>query len=163
MAEVLDLFGDPVPSNWGERGRPEHVPTQQNRNRVSLLVALGWTNVRIAAALFVTQPTLRKHYFSELKFREVARDRLVAQIGVKLLDGVNEGNVSAIREFQKYLERNDLMQYGQTSRPQKPVASDRPAKPQKLGKKEEAVLAAHRPDAGTPMGELMARRQQAVN
>lgn len=28
-----------------------------------MLVALGWNNKRIAAALFVTQPTLRKHYF----------------------------------------------------------------------------------------------------
>ena len=162
MAEVLDLFGDPVPSNWGERGRPEHVPTQQNRNRVSLLVALGWTNVRIAAALFVTQPTLRKHYFSELKFREVARDRLVAQIGVKLLDGVNEGNVSAIREFQKYLERNDLMQYGQTRQPQKP-AGDKASKAEKVGKKAAALAAAHQPDAGTPLGELMMRRQQATH
>ena len=162
MAEVLDLFGDPVPSNWGERGRPEHVPTQQNRNRVSLLVALGWTNVRIAAALFVTQPTLRKHYFSELKFREVARDRLVAQIGVKLLDGVNEGNVSAIREFQKYLERNDLMQYGQTRQPQK-GADAKSSKAEKVGKKAAALAAAHQPDAGTPLGELMMRRQQATH
>jgi DNA-binding NarL/FixJ family response regulator len=54
MGEILDLFGDPVPANWGQRGRPEHIPTQQNRNRVSMLVALGWSNKRIAAALFVT-------------------------------------------------------------------------------------------------------------
>ncbi len=161
MAEVFDLFGDPVPANWGGRGRPEHVPTQQNRNRVSLLVALGWGNARVAAALFITQPTLRRHYFSELKFREVARDRLVAQLGVKLLDGVNAGNVSAIREFQKYLERNDLMLYGQTHRPRS--QSEKPAKAPKLGKKEAALVAANQPDVGTPMGELMARRQQSVN
>lgn len=162
VAQVFDLFGDPVPSNWGERGRPEHVATQQNRNRVSLLVALGWSNVRIASALFITQPTLRKHYFSELKFREVARDRLDAQLGLKLLDGVNAGNVSAIREFQKFLERNDLMNYGQTRQPQKAAASDKPVKVQKLGKKEAALIAAHQPDAGTPLGELMARRQQST-
>ncbi|MBR0695962.1 hypothetical protein [Bradyrhizobium lablabi] len=161
MAEVFDLFGDPVPANWGGRGRPEHVASQQNRNRVSLLVALGWSNARIAAALFITQPTLRKHYFSELKYRDVARDRLVAQLGVKLLDGVNAGNVSAIREFQKYLERNDLMLYGQTQQPQKPAPVDKPAKPEKLGKKAAALAAAHQPDTGTPLGELMMRRQQA--
>lgn len=135
MAEVLDLFGDPVPSNWGGRGRPEHVPTQQNRNRVSLLVALGWSNSRIADALFVTQPTLRKHYFSELKYRDVARDRLVAQVGVKLLDGVNAGNVSAIREFQKYLERNDLMLYGQTRQPRKARSLRRPPSLRRLARK----------------------------
>ncbi|UGA47115.1 hypothetical protein HU230_0014160 [Bradyrhizobium quebecense] len=162
MAEVFDLFGDPVPANWGGRGRPEHVANQQNRNRVSLLVALGWSNARIASALFITQPTLRKHYFSELKFRDVARDRLVAQVGVKLMDGVNAGNVSAIREFQKYLERNDLMMYGQTQQPAKASAAEKPAPAEKVGKKAAAIAAAQQPDAGTPLGELMARRQQAV-
>ncbi|MCD9819777.1 hypothetical protein [Bradyrhizobium japonicum] len=163
MADVFDLFGDPVPPNWGERGRPQHVPTQQNRNRVSLLVALGWSPPRIAAALFVTPPTLRKHYFSELKFAQVARDRLVAQLGMKLLEGVNAGNVSAIREFQKYLERNDLMLYGQTQQPQKAPPADKPVKAPKLGKKEQAELDARSPDAGSTLGELMARRQQGLN
>jgi hypothetical protein len=119
---------------------------------------MGWSNKRIAAALYVTLPTLRKHYFSELKFREVARDRLVAQLGMKLLDGVNEGNVSAIREFQKYIERNDLMMYGQT---QQLRGTGKQAKQEKLGKKAAAVAAAQQPDAGTPLGELMMRRQQA--
>lgn len=153
MSEVFDLFGDPVPANWGKRGRPEHVASQLNRNRVSMLVALGWSNERVAAAMFVTQPTLRKHYFSELKHRAVARDRLDAHLAMKLWDQVQAGNVGAMKEFQKLLERNDLMQYGQTSRP--PQAD----KPQKLGKKEEALLSAQKPDPGTPLGELMARRQ----
>lgn len=163
MAEVFDLFGDPVPSNWGERGRPQHVPTQQNRNRVSLLVALGWSPPRIAAALFVTSPTLRKHYFSELKFAQVARDRLVAQLGLKLLEGVNAGNVSAIREFQKYLERNDLMVYGQTAPQPRKQAADKQVKAPKLGKKEQAEVDALTPDAGSTLGDLMARRQQGLN
>lgn len=123
---------------------------------------MGWSNERIAAALYVTQPTLRKHYFSELKFRDVARDRLVAQVGVKLLEGVNAGNISAIREFVKYIERNDLMNFGQTHRPAKP-AGEKPVKQPKLGKKEEALAAAQKPDRGTPMGDLMARRQQRMN
>jgi hypothetical protein len=84
MDQIFDLFGDPVPANRGQRGRPEHIPTHQNRNRVSMLVALGLSNKRIAAALFVTLPTLRKHYFSELKYRDVARDRLDANPAAKL-------------------------------------------------------------------------------
>lgn len=157
MDQILDLFGDPVPANWGQRGRPEHLPTQQNRNRVNMLVAMGWSNKRIAAALFVTLPTLRKHYFSELKFRAVARDRLDAGLAMKLWDQVQLGNVGAVKEFQKLLERNDLMLYGQTARP-----SPQPApKPQKLGKKEEAMQAAQHADPGTPLGELMQRRQPA--
>jgi hypothetical protein len=32
----------------------------------------------------ITQPTLRKHYFSERKFRDTARDRLDPKVGLKL-------------------------------------------------------------------------------
>jgi len=110
MDEIFDLFGDAVPANWGQRGRPEHIPTQQNRNRVSMLVALGWSNKRIAAALFVTLPTLRKHYFSELKYRDVARDRLNANLATKLWSLFMEGNVAAGKEFRKFLEVNDRME-----------------------------------------------------
>ncbi|ETR75061.1 hypothetical protein X566_20085 [Afipia sp. P52-10] len=154
---IFDLFGDELPANWGQRGRPEHVASQQNRNRVSLLVALGWSNARIAAALFITQPTLRKHYFSELKYREVARDRLILNLGMKLWEQVRDGNVGAMKEFQKYLERNDLMTFGQTAPPSQP---DKPVKEQKLGKKEAAKVAAHQPDTGSTLGQLMAHRQQ---
>jgi len=155
MDEIFDLFGDPVPENWGKRGRPQHVPSQQNRNRVSMLVACGWSNERIAAALFITQPTLRKHYFSELRYREVARDRLVAGMLTKHWDLFMAGNVAAGKEFRDLLKENDLMLYGQTTQPQQ----QKPAKEQKLGKKEAALAAALNPDVGTPLGELMARRQ----
>lgn len=160
MDEIFDLFGDPVPANLGRRGRPEHIASQRNRNHVSLLVALGWGNERIAATLFITVPTLRKHYFSELKFRDTGRDRLVAGIGMKLLQQVNAGNVAAIKELQKFIERNDLMLYGQTQQP--PKASKK-EKAEKLGKKEAARLAAQQPDIDTPLGELMARRQGTMN
>ncbi|SDC07160.1 hypothetical protein SAMN05216337_1001182 [Bradyrhizobium brasilense] len=110
MSEIFDLFGDPVPANWGQRGRPEHIATQQNRNRVSMLVALGWSNARIAAAMFVTLPTLRKHYFSELKYRDVARDRLNANLATKLWSLFMDGNVGAAREFRKFMEVNDRME-----------------------------------------------------
>jgi hypothetical protein len=161
MDEIFDLFGDPVPSNWGGRGRPQHIPTQQNRNRVSMLVALGWSNERIAAALYVTQPTLRKHYFSELRFREVARDRLEAGVAMKLWEGVQSGSVSAIRAFRDFVDRNDLMLYGHTAKPAESAAM--PAKPAKLGKKEAAALAAQNPDRGSVLGDLVARRQGLPN
>lgn len=66
MEQFYDLFGDPVPANRG-RGRPAHVPTMENRSLVRHLVEIGWTKVRIAAALRITKPTLRKHYFWELR------------------------------------------------------------------------------------------------
>lgn len=162
VASNFDLFGDPVPANHGGRGRPQHVPTQENRNRVNLLLAAGWSNERIAATLRVTLPTLRKHYFSELKFRDVARDRLDAKLLMATFAGVDKGRIGP---FLKLLERNDLMNFGQTTKPRSDAqaAEVKPAKAPKIGKKEEALLAAHEPDAGTPMGELMMRRQQGLN
>lgn len=125
-----------------------------------MLVAMGWSNERIAGALNVTQPTLRKHYFAELKLRAVARDRVDSEVLMKLWDGVQAGSVSAIRQFRAEVERNDLMQYGQT---QQPAPAEKAVKQPKLGKKEEAQIAAQSPDPETPMGELMARRQQATH
>jgi hypothetical protein len=133
MGEIFDLFGDPVPANWGQRGRPEHIPTQQNRNRVSMLVALGWSNKRIAAALFVTLPTLRKHYFSELKYRDVARDRLNANLATKLWSLFMEGNVAAGKEFRKFLEVNDRMELERAMGSQPPSTGKAPS--ERVGKK----------------------------
>ena len=72
-----DLLGDPVPTNFGQRGRPPHVPTEENRQKVRLLLAFDWTNQRIARALRITGKTLRKHYFRELRQRDEARPALL--------------------------------------------------------------------------------------
>jgi hypothetical protein len=149
MSENFDLFGDPIPDGWGKRGRPQHIATLQNRNKVTMLVAFGWNNERIAHALGITPPTLRRNYFRELKFRDEQRDRLDASLAMRLWTQVEAGNVAAIKEFRKLLERNDLLLYGQTAPPAEP----------RLGKKERALQEAREPDTGTPLGELMARRQ----
>jgi P27 family predicted phage terminase small subunit len=159
-----DLFGDLVPENWGERGRPAHIATQENRNRVSMLLAFGWSNERIAGAIGVTTPTLRKCYKAELKIREAARDRLEARTAMLLWEQFQGGNPSAGREFRKLLERNDLMRFGQQRPPSGHGKGDKPEKAIKLGKKDAARQAAHEPDPGTPLGELMAARQgQQIN
>ena len=150
MSKTLDLFGDPVPRNFGRRGRPAHIATARNRNRITMLLALGWSNARIASALSITEPTLRKHYFSILEARAIQRDRMEAAIAMKLWEGVQDGNVSATREFIAFLERNDLMTYGHAAPPE---PKDKP-----LGKKEAALAAALEPDASTSLGELMAQR-----
>jgi hypothetical protein len=162
VADNFDLFGDPIPANHGGKGRPPHIPTTENRNRVNMLLACGWSNERIAGALRITEPTLRKHYFSELKHRAVARDRLNAALLMKGYEGVQKGSATAIRLFMQLVERNDLMRFGQSLQPPR-ADKEKAAKPAKLGKKEEALLAAQQPDVGTPMGELMARRQQSMN
>jgi hypothetical protein len=155
----VDLFGDPVPDGFGLRGRPQHIATSENRNKVLLLLALGWNNERIARALYITKPTLRKFYKAELRRREEQRDRMDAALAMRLWRLVEDGSVPAMKEFRELVRRNDLMTYGQSERPQ-----PAPAKPQSKGKKEQALEDAQRPDTGTPLGELMAQRQgQPVN
>lgn len=120
-----------------------------------MLLALGWGNERIAGALRITLPTFRRHYFSELKFRDVARDRLDMRRVELLWAEVEKGNVAAMKALDRFLEKSDLMLFGRSgSAPAKP-----PAKTAKLGKKEAAAAAAHRPDTGSPLGQLIAQRQ----
>jgi len=61
-----DLLGDPIPENFGMRGRPSHKPTDYNNNQISLLVGLNWSKHRTALALRITAKTLAKHYFREV-------------------------------------------------------------------------------------------------
>ena len=154
MGQIFDLFGDPVPESWGRRGRPQHIATQQNRDKVTMLLAFGWSNERIARAMGITPPTLRKNYRLELKFRGEQRDRLDASLAMRLWDQVAAGNVGAVKEFRKLMEQNDLMLYGQTARPGEAGPKEVP-----LGKKEQALRNAQEPDTGTTLGDLMARRQ----
>jgi hypothetical protein len=153
MGEIFDLFGDPVPENRGKRGRPQHVPTQENRNKVNMLLAMGRSNERIANALNVTVPTLRKHYFSELKFRDSARDRLDATVAMTFWGQFQGGNTGAGREFIRLLERND-MAFGLRGAPASAPSTDA-KKAEKLGKKELANREAQTAHKGTDWGTLL--------
>jgi hypothetical protein len=153
MNQILDLFGDPVPENKGKRGRPQHVVTQENRNKVNMLLAMGRSNERIANALNVTLPTLRKHYFSELKFRDTARDRLDARLAMTLWGQFQGGNTGAGREFIRLLERND-MAFGLRGASTPAPAAD-VERGEKLGKKELANREAQTAHKGTDWGTLL--------
>lgn len=133
MTEHFDLFGDPVPENWGRRGRPQHIPTRENINKVTMLVALGWGNERIASSMDITLPTFRKHYFSLVKrLRSTARDRLDASFAMHLWKQVQEGNVGALRLWMLFMDRNDRMEVERTMGSDTP---DLPAPQLRLGKK----------------------------
>lgn len=128
----FDLLGDPIPENHGGRGRPPHIVTTGNRNKVMMLLAFGWTDERIARALRIAPPTLRKHYKVELKSRDDARDCLEANVAARLLHDGLGGNVGAMREFRRVVESNDSMLRIATN-----IGAPRPsAAPQsKMGKK----------------------------
>jgi hypothetical protein len=139
------LFGWQHAPNLGGRGRPPHVRTDETSNKIKLLLALGWSNERIANAVGITQPTLRKHYFSELKVRMIARDALDARRAELLWSQVERGNVGAMKAFHQLLLDNDRMKIAdELRRGANAEAGDqeprpkRAAKPIPEGKKAEA-------------------------
>lgn len=111
-----------------------------------VLAAFDKNEEQIAAALSITPPTLRKHYFRELRDRLEARQRLEGKLLTQLLVEVDKGNVSAIDKLWKRLDKHD-------QRVPQP-ALRRPAS-KKLGKKEQAVVDAHAATGEGEWGQLL--------
>lgn len=130
MAQDFDLLGDPIPPGFGKRGRPAHVATEEKRRLVIQLLAFDWTLERIAAALSITPPTLRKNYFRELRMRAESEARVQAKLLGALMSEAEKGNVSAI---DKYLKRLDKFRLEHLS---EAVANRKGAEPKK-GIKEQ--------------------------
>lgn len=128
----FDLFGNPWVERPRRRGRPKHEVTPKTRKRVSMLVALGWTNPRIATTMGITLPTLHKYYFYELGQREAARDMLEMRRLEMALEMAESGNVGALREFGRLLDRNDRME-AERVMATRPAEEERPT--ERLGKK----------------------------
>lgn len=136
----VDLFGEPVIYRDTRAGRPEHARTLENASKVSLLFACGYAVKDVAAALGITQPTLRKHYFHELGQRRVAGLKMKALQLARLNAEADKGNVSAEKALFAIIEREQVKQYsdrmaGRADTPER--------KPRPLGKKEEQKNAAH--------------------
>ena len=136
MTEVFDLFGERVRERRGQAGRPSHEPTRENRNKIMLLFALGWTKDRIAAALQLSMPTFRKHYFSEIKNADDALLRVKARHVEVLFAQAQSGNVGALKEFARYLDRVDMDLLSDTVSNRR--SNDEVPAP-RLGKKEQRI------------------------
>ena len=103
-----DLLGHPVPANKGAKARPQHAPTAENLEIAMLLYAEGRTDADVAAAIGITPPTLRRHYFSspELKrIRRSARMVVQGQLLLALAKAVAEGKVAAIDKMLKRMDK----------------------------------------------------------
>lgn len=139
MAENLDLLGWPIAESK-EAGRPEHKPTEENCNKIMMLMVFGKTNAEIAKALGLSQPTLRKHYLQQLDQRKMARLQLDATRWAVLYAKIIAGDVGAVKELGKMLEAHDRIEvansFGAAQR------TPRAPKAEKLGKKEQAQLEA---------------------
>ncbi len=80
----------------GHVGRPEHVPTRENKAAVTALAALEHTHNEIARYLRIDLKTLRKHYKAEL-----ATDPMWLQgvAELRLAQHIRKGNLRAILFF----------------------------------------------------------------
>jgi DNA-binding CsgD family transcriptional regulator len=85
---------DPKPKRAApvRAGRPGHVATVETREQVEILVAGGMRQWQIAAALRISEPTLREHYPEELDGGRARRDAVVIEA---LFRAAASGNVSA--------------------------------------------------------------------
>lgn len=144
-----NLFGDTVYHPQHKRGRPRFEWTSENSNKVSMLLAMGWNNDRIASAILdprtgkaISAPTLKRYFRSELQVRTQARDMLFARQLTVALEKAFEGNVGAMRLLDKLIEKNDAVLADGRLKGDKTSAPE--AKPQKLGKKEAEMQSAQK-------------------
>lgn len=86
-------------------GRPSHKPTAGLRDTVQTLAAAGVFQARIAEALQITWPTLRKHYADELAN---GRARKQLEILTALERAAKGGSVAAMKHL--------LLKFGQAGR-----------------------------------------------
>lgn len=133
MAAFFDLFGNPVEAKTGKPGRPRKEATPEDRNKVKMLLAVGWSNERIASVLHMSLPTFRRLFFQELKFRAVARDMLDARRLELAVTAAVGGNVGAMRQVDRLLEMFDRMK-AERAYADQPSKQPEPPK-EKLGKK----------------------------
>ena len=157
MEPEFDLFGEVVPAWLGKRGRPPFQPTEKIRNKVKLLLALGWATSRIAGAVGISPATLKRYFRAEMKDRLLMRDRLDARRFEIAMEQANAGNITALRELTAMIDRNDRMEI-ERSMGAKPKSEDEA--PSRIGKKAIDEQRAHAADADL-MAEL--EREAAQN
>jgi uncharacterized protein YjcR len=109
MEPNFDLFGHPVREGLGKRGRPPYEASDKDRNKIKLLLALGWSISRIANGVGISPATVKRYFRAELKQRDAMRDRLEARRFEIAMEQANAGNITALKELSAMIEKNDRM------------------------------------------------------
>lgn len=138
-----------VTDDVDQGGRPPFEPTDKQRREVGIAKAGGMTNEAIAAALGISQPTLRKYFENELS--AVASKRRL-EVLTKMYRTAMKGNVSAQKAF---LAAGDAAN-----------AAPPPPKPEpdeKRGKKAQAQEDAETAADGTEWGTLLPQGGARLN
>lgn len=110
-------------------GRREMEPTDEQREKVRVLKAGGMTNEAIAEAIGISEPTLRKHFASEL---DLATAKVRAEMLMARYNTAKGGNVQA---------QNKMLELVGASAADARV-KQRETKAPALGKKEQKQQAA---------------------
>lgn len=107
----FDLLGNPVPPNKGLPGRPQHVATAENLELAIQLYAERHTDGEVAAALGISEPTLRKGYFRDRRLKAARRNAsmLVKGRAVAKLHHLAfvEGKLGAVEKVLKRIDKSD--------------------------------------------------------
>jgi hypothetical protein len=99
---------------------------------------MGYSDAEIAAGLRISVPTLRKHYFSELKRRSMQRTRLELWEAHKLAELANGGNVGAMKQLRKLIDKRDLELAARRAAERGSDQDEAEASTTSIGKKEAA-------------------------
>jgi len=118
-SQTVDLFGNTRFVVPRKKGRPPFERTQENANVVSMLLAVGWSNERIAGVIkdprtgkAISVPTLKRYFRPELQERDRARDALTAARLMQTFGLAQDGNVAAQKYFDAMVDREDRMLLG---------------------------------------------------
>lgn len=142
--QATDLLGDPWTEARDPRGRKRHRRLPQIAEKVAVLRASDLTVEEIAARVGLSEPTLRRYYFRELKSGPALAKSLIVEA---MYAKAKAGNVSAARFIREEFSR------GETA---VPVAREpKPQPATDLGKKAQADLDAQTAHEGTGWGELL--------
>ena len=121
-----------------------HVPTDQMREKISILSCMGWNSLRISQSVGLPVETLHKHYADECLR---GRDRVVMQTALRYWAVFHTSSKGEFgRLFWDFV--NDQ-------------ATPAAAKVEPLGKKDQARVDAGLPNSATPLGSLIGERQQS--
>lgn len=135
---VDGLFGPQPAERVQGRGRPAHVWSRQNSLRICNLFACGHTVETVAKVIGISQPTLRKVYFAEVKDREVMELKVKSAQLERLTESAIGGNVTAEKALAGMIQSERVRLLGDHVKARGsgkvPVV--------KMGKKEERQQAA---------------------
>lgn len=144
------------------RGRPPFQPTAAQRDRVKTCAAAGMPHDELALGLGIDANTLRKHFQYELGQGALNRKQEAMDALWKL---AKRGNVSALKTYI-----NKIEEYDATLIPPPPpritdeealAAEKGEAKPEKLGKKEQADADAVTAGNNTEWADLLPSNARA--